>query len=151
MSTPTCKHLLPGFRATCLGVCGLYVLIGGSILARGARASMEPFGVPESTLASPHYGDAIFWVYLHMVVIGLVVGVVGLTAEGDRLKRWFSRLLFSAHVIYTALDVRSSDSVLGNGLYRGPGSIFPAIICLVVTISFAHLAFCRAARESVIR
>ncbi len=54
-------RFLPGFRASCLTVAVLFVLLAGSILARGAAASMAPFGVPEATLVSPHYRDAIQW------------------------------------------------------------------------------------------
>jgi hypothetical protein len=140
--TRACRHWLPGFEASFLTTGVLYVLMGGSILVRGTRASMAPFGVPEATLASPHYDDAIFWVYSHMVVLGVLMAVVGLTAEGDRLKLWFSRALFAAHVYYTVLDVRASDSVLGTALYQGPASIFPAVVGFVVTVLLAHLSFC---------
>ena len=118
------------------------MVLGGQILLRGVPASMAEFAVPEETLKSPHYQDAIFWVYLHMVVIGLLTVVVGATATEDRLKRWYARALFAAHIVYTYLDARASDSFLGTGLYRGPGSVVPAIISLLVTILFAHVAFC---------
>jgi hypothetical protein len=143
-----CKHRLPGFKASCVTIAVLYVLLGGSIVLRGTRASMAAYGVPEATLASPHYDDAIFWVYTHMIVIGLLTGVVGVFGEGERLKKWAARLLFAAHVFYTYLDFRSSDSILGNGLYRGPASLVPPIICLVVTLVFAHLSFCSGARKT---
>jgi hypothetical protein len=61
---------LPGFRKTCLGVCGLYVVLASGVLIRGAETSMAEFAVPAEVLVSPHYQDAIFWVYLHMLVIG---------------------------------------------------------------------------------
>ena len=49
---------------------------------------------------------------------------------------------------YAFLDVRSSDTFLGNGLYQGPRSVIPALIGVGLTILFAHLSFCRAAREA---
>lgn len=127
-----------------MAVCVLYTLLAGGLLARGIRPSMAEFAVPEVVLDSPHYHDAILWVYSHMIVIGLIVGVVGLRAESVRLQRPLARLLFAAHVYYTYLDFRSSDSALGNGLYQGPGSIVPALIGLVVTVLFARLSVCRA-------
>lgn len=139
-----CKHHLPGFRTSCLGVCVLYVLLGGSVLARGGAASMAEFGVPATTLASPHYGDAIAWVYLHMMVLGLVIGVVGWFGQGVALQRWFSRLMLAAHVVYVFLDVRGSDTALGTGLYQGPTSIVPAVIGGCVLLLFAHLSVCTA-------
>lgn len=137
-----CKHRLPGFRSSCVVICVLYVLVGGSILVRGTAASMAEFGVPADTLASPHYDDAITWVYLHMVVLGLVIGVVGWFGQGAALRRWFTRLMLAAHVVYVFLDVRSSDSMLGTGLYQGPPSIAPALMGGLVLLLFAHLAVC---------
>jgi hypothetical protein len=140
-----CKHRLPGFRTSCLVAGALYVVIGGAVLARGTAASMGEFGVPADTLASPHYDDAIRWVYLHMVVLGLVLGVVGHFGQGVALQRWFARLMLAAHVAYVFLDVRGSDTALGTGLYQGPASIIPAVCGGFVLLLFAHLSICRRA------
>jgi hypothetical protein len=146
----SCKHPLPGFRPTCLITAVLYVLLGGSVLVRGA-ASMAEFEVPETTLASPHYADAITWVYVHMVVIGLMIGAVGLFARETELRKWFARLMVAAHAVYLFLDVRTSDTVLGNGLYQGPGSIAPAVIGLCVLVLFVHPSVCGESQGSLIR
>lgn len=140
----SCPHRLPGFRSVCL-VCGvLYVLLGGSVLVRGGAASLADFGLPAATLASPHFADAIWWVYVHMIVIGLVMIVVGRHGRGAPLQRGFSRLMVVAHAYYLYLDVRSSDTALGNGLYQGPTSIVPAIIGLGVLLAFVHPSLCSA-------
>lgn len=140
----TAPAALPGFRRTCLGVCGLYALFAGGVLLRGAEASMAEFEVPAAVLTSPHYADAIRWVYVHMLVLGLVVGLVGARADDPRLQRDFSRLMFAASAVYTCLDLRASDSPLGEALYRGPGSLIPVLVCLLTTVLFARLAFARA-------
>ena len=145
MTSRRCAHFLPGFRATCVTVGVIWVFLAGGLLARGVRASMAGYGVPEATLASPHYHDAIWWVYSHMIVLGLVLVVVGLYAEGARFKQRFARLLLAAGVYYTVLDVRASDSALGTGLYQGAASLAPAVVGVVVTLLFAHVAFCRKA------
>ncbi|GAB2785964.1 hypothetical protein GCM10027275_32990 [Rhabdobacter roseus] len=137
----TYRRFLPGFRACCLTVGTLYVFLAGSLFAQGLMESMGTFKVPEATLASPHYYDAIAWVYTHMIVLGLLIGCVGYYAESLRQKRAFSRLLFVVHGYYTYLDFRTSDSALGNGLYQGPGSVFPALISLVFTLVFLYLSF----------
>jgi hypothetical protein len=142
---------LPGFRASCVLVCVLYVLLGGSILVRGGAASLAEFGVPAATLASPHYADAIWWVYTHMIVLGLLTGVVGLWGQGVRLQRWFARAMLVAHVYYVLLDVRASDSPLGTGLYQGPASMAPAVIGSVVLLVFAYLSVCRPTTAAVRR
>lgn len=118
------------------------VLLAGSILLRGVPASMAPFGVPQPVLNSPHYADAIFWVYTHMLVLGLIIGLLGLYAESPVLRRKMAWLLLGAHVVYTVLDFRASDSPLGHALYHGPASLMPAFISLGITVLFAHLSFC---------
>lgn len=144
----SCRHRLPGFRTTCLVLGATYVLLGASILVRGGAAAMAEYGVPAATLASPHYADAIWWVYVHTIVLGLVTGVVGLYAEGERLRRVFARVLLGAQASYLWLDVRSSDSALGNALYQGPASIVPAVLGLGMLLLLVHPSLCRdAARD----
>lgn len=128
--------MVPRFRTACLIVAPLYTLVGASILVRGAAEAMAEYGVPAPTLASPHYVDAINWVYLHMLVLAVAIGVVGWFAREQALKLWFSRVMVAAHVVYAALDFGHSDSPLGNGLYQGDASIAPGIIVVVVLLLF---------------
>ena len=114
-------------------------MIGAAILVQGVATSMAAYAVPEPTLASPHYRDAIFWVYSHTIVLGLVFVVVGLHAESDRLKLWFCRVMAGAQLYYLVLDTRSSDTPLGDGLYKGPGSIMPSIIGLILLLLLLRL------------
>jgi hypothetical protein len=134
---------LPGFRATCLTISAIYVLLAGSILARGPMKAMADYAVPAQTLASPHYADAMFWVFLHMLVIGLVIGVVGWFAEGVRLQRAFARLMLAAILVYFFLDVRSADWALGDGLYKGPGSLGPVVVGALSILLWARLNLVR--------
>lgn len=141
-----CGHFLPGFRASCLTVGVLYPLLAGGLLLRGVEASMGEFAVPPVVLASPHYHDAIVWVYTHQIVLGLVIGALGLTVTDPAAQRRIARLLLAVHILYTVLDVRSSDSALGNGLYEGPGSLIPALVGLFGVVLFAHVSVCRPER-----
>ena len=134
--------LLPGFKASCLTIGGLNLFLAGGLLARGIPAAMAPFGVPPQILASPHYLDAMHWTYAHMCVLALIIGALGLWAQEARLRRNMARLLFCAHLYYTWLDFRSSDSFVGTGLYQGSASLIPAFISLFVTLVFLHLGFC---------
>ncbi|HEY9842650.1 MAG TPA: hypothetical protein V6D23_19455 [Candidatus Obscuribacterales bacterium] len=133
---------LPGFKASCLTVGGLNLFLAGGLLARGIPAAMAPFGVLPQILASPHYLDAMHWTYTHMCVLALIIGALGLWAQDPRLRRNMARLLFFAHLYYTFLDFRASDSILGTGLYKGSASLIPAFISLFVTLVFLHLGFC---------
>jgi hypothetical protein len=131
---------LPGFKATCLTISGLYVLLCGSLFAKGLAVSMAEYKIPAVTLASPHYLDSLHWVYTHMLVIGLIIGFVGWYAREAPFKRAFSRLMLAAHVYYTYLDFIHSDSVVGNALYKGPTSIIPAYFALFFTGLFLYLS-----------
>jgi hypothetical protein len=130
---------LPGFRASCLTLSALFVFLGGSILLRGPMVAMADYAVPPETLASPHYADAMFWVFLHMTVIGLVIGVVGWFAEGVRMQRAFARLMLAAQLVYFFLDVRSADWALGHALYKGPGSLGPVLVGALAIVLWARL------------
>ena len=109
---------------------------------------MAEYQVPQAQLDSPHYYDAIFWVYSHMLILGLLIGAIGWLVKEAKTQIWLSRLIFIVHVYYTILDFKSSDSAVGNALYKGPASIFPAIIALLVTLLFLHLSFGKATNIS---
>lgn len=128
--------MIPRFRTTCLLVAPLYAMVGAGILIRGAAETMADYGVPGPTLASPHYADAINWVYLHTLVLAMVIGVVGWFAREPALKLWFSRVMVAANVVYAALDFGHSDSSVGNGLYEGDASLAPGFMALATLLLF---------------
>ncbi|MFT3839048.1 MAG: hypothetical protein QM723_18855 [Myxococcaceae bacterium] len=134
---------LPGFKASCLTLCAIFVLLAGSILARGPMVAMADYQVPPETLASPHYADAMTWVFLHMLVLGLLIGTVGWFAEGVRLQRAFSRVMLAAQLVYATLDVRTADWRFGNALYKGPGSLGPVVVEALALVLWARLSFVR--------
>ena len=131
---------LPGFKTICTVVGITYVLLGSSMLLRGAHASMAPFAVPEATLSSPHFADFFHFVFVHMVVIGVLIGMLGRLVEKGGAQRFVARALTVIQIHYAYLDFRTSDSVLGSGLYRGPASLGPAIVGVLVTLAFAYLS-----------
>ncbi len=110
------------------------------MVARGARSSMEQFGVPESVLAAPHFQDFFQFLFVHMMVIGLLIGLLGGLIDEGAKQRLAARALFGVETLYTYLDVRTSDSPLGNGLYQGAGSLMPVLIDLLVLSCFGYLS-----------
>ncbi|MEM1000980.1 MAG: hypothetical protein AAGN35_28250 [Bacteroidota bacterium] len=132
-------RFLPGFKATYLISGGLFVFLAASLFAQGIPEFMSQFNVPQSTLDSPHYLDAMLWTYSHMIILGLITILMGLLAQGAKLKVWMSRLLLIANAYYMVLDFRSSDSALGNGLYEGEASLLPAFTALGITLLFLQL------------
>jgi hypothetical protein len=135
------RRMIPGYKRILMALGILYVILAGSVLVQGIEKFMAPFGLPDSTLASPHYEDAMTWVYVHMTVLGMILFVVGWASRDLRFQRIFVRAMALAQGVYLFLDLRTSDTPLGNGLYKGPESAIPAIMgfcffCLFVFLSF---------------
>lgn len=134
------KTLLPNFRRTFLIVGYTFIVLPLSLFTRGLMNSMAEFKVPELILNSPHYYDAILWVYVHMIVLGLLIITIGYSVNDLNKQKWIATLLFLVTAFYVYLDFRSADWVFGNALYKGESSIIPAIIGLIVNLLFFQLA-----------
>lgn len=143
------QKLLPGFRATCLLVGSLNILLAGSMLIKGVIPGMAEFKVPAPILASPHYEDAMLWVFLHMFMIGVLVMLIGLLAENPVKQVWVARVLVVMHSVYAFLDIRTSDNYFGNALYQGPESVIPVFIDLFYILLFLRLSFPKRVKEPV--
>ena len=137
------KFFRPNFRTTFLIVGYTFVFLAVSLFAKGLLKSMSEFQVPQAVLDSPHYVDAIQWVYIHMITLGLLIVSIGYSVTDVVKQKRISILLFFISSFYTYLDFRSSDSALGNALYKGDASIIPAVISLVVTLLFLQLSLRR--------
>ena len=142
------KKMLPGFRATCLIVGTMDILLASSMFAKGVMRGMAEFKVPQQQLSSPHYADAMSWVFLHMFMIGVLIIAIGLLAENPAKKVWAARVLVLMHCVYAFLDVRTSDNYFGNALYQGPGSVIPVFIDLFYILLFLRLSFPKKAEKS---
>lgn len=141
------KKFLPGFKATCLIVGTLNILMAGSMLVKGVIPGMAQFKVPEPILASPHYEDAMFWVFLHMFMIGILIIMIGILAENPVKQLWVARVLVLMHAVYAFLDIRSSDNAFGNALYQGPESVIPVFVDLFYILLFLRLSFPKRVKE----
>jgi hypothetical protein len=130
---------LPGFRASCLTISAMFVLLAVSFLLGGVAEGMARYHVPQETLASPHYLDAMTWVFLHMTTIGLLVGFVGVFADTARMQRAFARFMLAAQLVYGFLDVRAADWALGTALYKGPGSLGPVVVGAICVVLWLRL------------
>jgi hypothetical protein len=113
------------------------------MLARGIPVAMAGYGVPDGLLKDALYVDAMTWVFLHMLFIGLLTLVLGVTSRDGRQQRVFARLLLVAVSVYLFLDVRSADWPLGTALYKGPGSLGPVVVGAVALLLWARLAVVR--------
>ncbi len=88
------KTLLPNFKRTFLIVGYTFIVLALSLFTRGLMNSMAEFKVPELILNSPHYFDAILWVYVHMTVIGLLIITIGYSVDDFNKQKWITTLLF---------------------------------------------------------
>ena len=111
-----------------------FVILSLSLFLKGLTPSMAEFKVPEPVLSSPHYFDALLWVYVHMIVIGLLILLIGISVTDPKKQQWITMKLILIIGVYTYLDFRSSDSALGNGLYKGEASVAPALFSLGVEV-----------------
>lgn len=110
------------------------------MVVRGPRAAMQPFGVPEAVLSSAHFADFFHWVFVHMMVLGVLIGLLGRYVRDGKPQVIVARVLLLLELHYTYLDIRTSDSALGSGLYRGGASLVPAFVGVLVTLSFLYLS-----------
>lgn len=128
------------FRFTFLIVGGLEVFVGLLTLSQGVEHTMVGFGIPDAVVQSPHYIDAMTWVFLHMTVLGATVVTLGAFAREERLQKCLTWLFLLCHAVYAFLDVRASDNPLGTALYQGSASLVPAMMSCSMFLLFLHLA-----------
>src|SRR5262245_61644270 len=100
------KSHLPGFRRVCTIVGALYLVLGGSMVLRGPQQVMQPFGVPELVLSSPHFMDFFHWVFVHMMVLGVLIGMLGRFVVDGVSQQWVARVLCVVELHYLYLDLR---------------------------------------------
>mgnify|MGYP000742712697 CR=1 FL=1 len=134
------NSIFPNFKRTFLIVGYTFILLSISLFTKGLMVSMAQFEVPDFILKSAHYYDAIRWVYVHMMVIGLLILIIGYSVDDLNKQKWIAALLFIVTAFYVYLDFRSADWSYGNALYQGESSIIPAIIGLLVNLLFFQLA-----------
>lgn len=132
---------LPGFKSTCIMVGCLNILMASTMLIQGIPAAMEKFQIPENILISAHYIDAMFWVFLHMAMIGILIIIIGLLAENSRKQILAARILVLMHCVYLYLDIQTSDNPFGNALYHGSESLVPIFVDIFYILLFFRLSF----------
>lgn len=113
----------------------MYVLMAGSVLLQDVIQYMSRFGLPQATLDSPHYHNAIFFHFVDMMVIGLLITLAG-QVESLRFQRLFSSCMLLVQSFYLVLDIRTSDTSFGNSLYKGPESMLPVVVGFVFILIF---------------
>lgn len=128
-----------GFRTTFLTVGILHVVLSCLMFLQGITPPLRKFGVPDIIVDSPHYYDAMLFVFYHQFVIGSILVLVALFAREPELRVWLTRILSLLYCVYTYLDFRVSDSIFGNRLYQGVESLVPPLFTLLFTVLILQL------------
>lgn len=119
----------------------LQVVLSGMMFLQGIVPAMSQFGIPEEVLHSPHYYDAMLYVFYHQFVAGWILLLVGWFGKDVTLRIWLTRVLSVLYCIYTYFDFRVSDSFFGNALYKGAASLIPPLFTLFFTLLILQLNF----------
>lgn len=130
-----------GFKTVFMTIGILQVVLASMMFLQGIVRTMSQFGVPVEVLHSPHYYDAMLYVFYHQFVMGFVLLIVGRYATDLSLQIWLTRVLSVLYCVYTYFDFRVSDSVFGNGLYKGGASVIPPLFTLLFTVLILQLNF----------
>ena len=130
-----------GFKTVYVTIGILQIVLSGLMFIKGIVPAMSQFGVPNEVLHSPHYYDAMLYVFYHQLVIGCILVIAGRYATDLLLQVWLTRVLSVLYCIYTYFDFRVSDSVFGNGLYQGAASVIPPLFTLFFTVLILQLNF----------
>lgn len=128
------------FKACFVGIGGLYVLLASSMLVRGV-AVLRDFAVPESLLVEPVFEDFFLFFYELMAVIGVLMAVLGAVVRDRKGQVLASLVLCVFNLFAMWRDVGTSDSPLGNHLYKGSATLVFVFIDLALALVFASVAW----------
>lgn len=129
---------LPGFKAVTMSVGVAYVLLASFMLVSGG-AVMRDFAVPESVVTAPVFEDFFSFFYQLMAFVGVLSLVFGQVARGQGAQTLVAFVFCAANVLLTLRDLSTSDSMLGNRLYRGSGTLIPVYIDAAIAVAFGAL------------
>ena len=134
----TNDHPVRGFRAVLSALGALYVLLATSMLVRGA-GMMRDFEVPASLTSHPVFEDFFTFFYQLMAGVGVLVALLGQVARDRRSQVRVAAVLCAASILITLRDTATSDTVWGNRLYRGSGTLILIYIDAVIALVLATL------------
>jgi uncharacterized membrane protein len=136
-----------GWRPLCITVGVVYVLLALSMLVRGVDI-MRGFGTPDEVVRSPVFADFFYFFYELMALVGVLIGLLGITTQGRARQQKIAGLLSAVMLALLWRDLSTADWALGSRLYRGPGTLAPPLISLVIALAFAWVAWARPARAA---
>lgn len=130
----------------CITVAVLYVLLALSMLVRGVEI-MTGFGTPDELVRSPVFADFFYFFYELMALVGVLIGLLGITTRGRARQQKVAGVLCAVMLALLWRDLTTADWAFGSRLYRGPGTLVPPLISFVFALAFAWVAWPRPARS----
>lgn len=126
------------FKPVLVTIGVVYVLLASWMLARGAGV-MRDFAVPDSVVAAPAFEDFFLFFYQLMAALGVLTMLFGYVTRERGAQVLVSAAFCLLNVLIGLRDLSTSDSSLGNRLYRGSATLIPVLIDLVLALVFAGL------------
>jgi hypothetical protein len=77
----------------------------------------------------------------------VLIGLLGITTRGRARQQKLAGLLCAVMLALCWRDLTTADWALGSRLYRGPGTLAPPLISLVIALAFAWVAWPRPSRS----
>lgn len=136
----------PGWKPLCISVAVLYVLLALSMLVRGVNI-MTGFGTPDELVRSPVFADFFSFFYELMALVGVLIGLLGITTQGRARQQRVAGVLCAVMLALLWRDLSTADWALGSRIYRGPGTLAPPLISLLLALAFGWVALARPARK----
>lgn len=131
-------NFVRGFKPVFMTIGVIYVLPASSMLVRGVDALRE-YAVPPRDVESPVVADLFIFFYILMAFIGVLMVLFGHVTRERAHQLWVAATFFAGQLVFTLRDLRTSDTSLGNHLYKGDGTIAFVLIGLSFTVAFGSL------------
>jgi len=127
-----------GFKPVFMTIGVIYVLLASSMLVRGVDALHE-YGVPPRDVESPVVADIFIYFYILMAFIGVLMVLFGLVTRERTHQLLVAAAFFASQIVFALRDLRTSDTSLGNHLYKGDGTVVFVLIGLSFAAAFGSL------------
>jgi hypothetical protein len=128
-----------GFKAVMLTTGVAHVLLASSMLVSGVSV-MRDFAVPEAVVSAPAFEDFFSFFYQLMAYLGVLTILFGHVTRGRTSQVLVASAFCAGNVLLTLRDLATSDSIFGNQLYRGSGTLIPVYIDAIFAVACAAVA-----------
>lgn len=134
------SSIIRGYRTTFTIVGIVYTLMACSMLVHGVER-LSDFGVSNELVAEPVLEDFFMFFYQLMAFVGVLIVLMGHVVRERRLQGFVGFVLCVANILCALRDLSTSDSALGNRLYKGEDTIVFVLISATLAAIFGYFAW----------